>query len=321
MINNQFLYDLRSVAQHKNEVKSFKDSSGVILGRHLTAVDPELFRTVYDETTFLNGDFVFNNFGGYSNKIKKIKMNATGGFVNSTDNSSDTGIISLSGEDDEISVVERKSKIFYSDTQIEQAKMNNFNIVEQLLRYADELYKRDIDKAIATGLEDGKQKFKGLLNSDILPLDVATTTSKFSSLTGREMYQFVSDFISKQRSDVNNVSAFMPNVAYMPIAMYNALVGATFEANSGTKTVLGALEENFAGIKFFYSDHCGNVGGKSIFGVFSTNRQAIQIRIPVPLYFAPTFEKEFSYTTAMKARIAGADIINDKAGRLTEVVI
>ena len=114
------LYDLDSFETlNKTAISSgFADAyAGSVLGRNLTAVDPQIFEKKYPELSFVNSGIAADNTGGYARKIQSLRKRDQGSFKTAGDVSSNRGKISLAGEDNDIKVDEREAESDWSDSE------------------------------------------------------------------------------------------------------------------------------------------------------------------------------------------------------------
>jgi len=103
----------------------------------------------------------------------------------------------------------------------------------------------------------------------------------------------------------------MINKLVMPISVLNLLRATILNtANGSNISVLQALQKNFEMVEFLASYQVTNkaVG-------FSTNEEAMVLRIPVPLTIGEIIKKgSFNFVVEAKFRIAGLDVLESDAG-------
>jgi hypothetical protein len=98
-----------------------------------------------------------------------------------------------------------------------------------------------------------------------------------------------------------------------PTDVYNTISTALLNSAGSEKSVLSALQTNFAGIRFTSSHRSGELAVSSTV-LYSTNSDAIVIRIPQTLTFSAVEQRVSSFETESEYRIAGVDILEPKAG-------
>ena len=124
------LYDLDRFKAFADSSKAagFKDSStGVILARNLTAVNPKVFEKKYPELSFVNSGIMVDNTGGYSRRIQSLRVIEQGDFADSSDLNSGKGRISLSAEDSFIKVFPKEAHSLWTDDDVKEADLQNIH--------------------------------------------------------------------------------------------------------------------------------------------------------------------------------------------------
>lgn len=304
------LINRESFLSHIEDAKSFKDSQGILLAQHLTKVDPKVFQKLYPDNVFLNSGLSIDNTGGLYDTIKKVRVSAKGSFTDVSNRGGNKGLISLEGESDSIGVIGREATIEYTDDEIEKAKLGNYNLVEKLLGAKDQIYRQEVDEAIATGTSQNK----GLLNYTGFTVD---TASAITSLTGVQMYDAIASLITDQRNSVNYTNGYMADTLMLPSTVIGILNKTKWKPESSEKSVLKMLREDFSDVKFLSSWRGNNVNGVSVTACYSSNENGILVRIPQPLVIGKTVSKgSFGYQTDSKYRVAGIDVAENKACRL-----
>lgn len=307
---NQLIHE-DSLISHLETTKSFKDANGILLGKQLTHVDPKIFQKLYPDNIFLNSGISIDNSGGYSNQIQKLRISEKGGFSNVNDRGTNKGLISLDGESSMIGVVERIATINYTNTEIEQAKLGNYNIVERLLGATDKIYRQEIDEILAVG---GVLN-KGLLNYTGFTADSGTTITELT--TGVSDFDQVASLIIDQWNGVNNTNGYMANRVIMPVRVMNILSAKKWNTVSSEKSVMQVLKDAFPSVTFASSWRNESVGGTSVTIAYATSEDAMSIRIPLPLLIGETIKDgSFSYKADATYRIAGLDVHENKSGRI-----
>lgn len=304
------LIDMNSLVAHLEVAKTFKDAKGILLAQSLTHLDPRVFVKLYPENVFLNSGLTIDNTGGLADTIKKKRVSAKGSFNDVNNRGTNKGLISLDGETDSIAVIGREATINYTDDEIEKAKLENYNLVERLLGGVDEVYRKEIDEILAVG----NSLNKGLLNYAGFTSD---SSAAITTLTGEQAYDAIASLITDQWNGVNNTNGYMADRVMLPTTVMNWLASQKWKSQTSDKTVLTVLKEAFPGVTFLNSWRANNVNGTSVTTAYSSNENAILVRIPQPLIIGKTVpEGSFGYRADAKYRIAGIDVAEDKAGRI-----
>ena len=307
---NQLIHE-DSLISHLEVAKTFKDANGILLGKQLTHVDPKIFQKLYPDNVFLNSGISIDNSGGFTNQIQKLRISEKGGFRDANDRGSNKGLISLDGEAATIGAIERTATINYSDTEIEQAKLGNYNLVERLLGATDKIYRQEIDEILAVG----NTLNKGLLNYAGFTADSGSAITTASLSTSD--YDQIASLITDQWNGVNNTNGYMANRIVMPTRVMNILSSKKWNAAVSEKSVLQILRETFPSVTLMSSWRNELVGATSTTIAYSTSEDAMSNRIPLPLLIGKTVpEGSFGYRADAKYRIAGLDVHENKAGRI-----
>jgi len=313
----QSLYGIKSfdtAAQYAK--KNFKDEGGIILARNLEHVSAEIFTQEFAGLTFLNQGIVVNNEGGYATSIRKLKLRTEGGFRESGSNTNTTGKITLSGEDDSISVFTMEAESDWSEIELKQAELENINLPSRFFEGHAELYNRDIDEIGYLGQvrTDGSQKTTGLLNHAGFATNAAVKTAALS--TGEELYGEIAQLITSQWAGVMNVDTYMADRVTMPASVYNLASTKIMNSAGSEMSVLRALAANFPTITFGLTTKAGSVSSESVTVAFSSNRRAMQFRLPVPLNVSSVHQRGFKYYVESYFGLAGLDVIEDDAAQI-----
>lgn len=305
------LIDENSLIRHLGVAKLFTDANGILLGKQLTHVDPKIFQKLYPDNIFLNSGISIDNSGGYSNQIQKLRISEKGGFRDANDRGSNKGLISLDGEAATIGVIERIATINYSNTEIEQAKLGKYNLVERLLGATDKIYRQEIDEILAVG----NVLNKGLLNYAGFTADSGTTITEATA--GTSDFDQIAGLIIDQWNGVNNTNGYMANRVIMPVRVLNILSAKKWNTVSSEKSVMQVLKDAFPSVTFMSSWRNELVGATSVTIAYSTSEDAMSNRIPLPLLIGETIKDgSFSYKADATYRIAGLDVHENKAGRI-----
>lgn len=311
------LYNLESYKKFldSHKAKGFKDAaSGIVLERNLTAVDPKIFEKQYPELAFMNSGIEINNTGGYADRIESLRIIGQGDFTNSGDSTTTKGLISLKGEKSYLNVIQREAHSKWDDTEINQASLQNINLVEDLMNETNKLYMRNMDLIGFTGIPDVATS-TGLLNYGSFTSGAAG--GAIGTLTAQQKYDEIKDLIIAQRNAVNNTPGYTANKVIMPISIRNDLDATMMDTASGNKTVMFALQQNFPDVSFSATFRAESVSATSVVIAFSSSEEVMKMRVPQPLTIGEIVRNgSFDYQVDSKYRIAGLDILEDAGGRI-----
>jgi hypothetical protein len=313
----QSLYGIKSFdAAAAYAKKNFKDEGGIILARNLEHVSAEIFTQEFAGLTFLNQGIAVNNEGGYATSIRKLKLRTEGGFRESGSNTNTTGKITLSGEDDSIPVFTKEGESDWSEIELKQAELENINLPSRFFEGHAELYNREIDDIGYLGQvrTDGSQKTTGLLNYSGFTSESAVKTAAAS--TGEELFDEIAQLITSQWAGVLNVDSYKADRVVMPSSVYNTCSVKILNSAGSEMSVLRALQSNFPTVTFGLTTKSEDVGGDSVTVAFSSNRRAIQFRLPVPLNVSSVDQRGFKYYVESYFGLAGLDVIEDDAAQI-----
>lgn len=314
-MKKQNLYDLnafdRLVDSSTSMFKGFADSfQGVVLGRNLTAINPRIFEKKFPELSFMNCGIEADNTGGYAARIQSLRLVGLGGFTNAGDVSGNKGKISLTGEDDFLKVVERESHSNWTDTELQQAQLQNINLVAQYVSKANDIYSREVDMIGLKGVQGGPSY--GLLNNSIFASGGAT--GALAGLTPLELYNEFAALITDQWNAVNNTPEYMANRVIMPVWAMNLLTTKLLTGDAGysSQSVFKTLQDNFPTVVFLSSARADTEAV-----AFTNNSEAMLMRLPLALTVGSIIQKgSFNYEVDYKYRIAGLDILESSGGRI-----
>lgn len=307
------LYNLDSLETLVSQKVEFKDSiSGAVLARSLTHVDPKILEKKYPELTFVNSGIDADSSGGYSARIQSLRLINHGGFSTAGDVSSNKGKISLSAEDNYLTVIERQSHSNWSDTEIQQAGIGGINLPQNYIAAHNKAYLRELDEIGLVGLEGSGG---GLFNNKLFKSSVAS--GSIISMSGTDAYDEFAEMITAQWNSVNNTPEYKANRVITTVEALNSLqtkiLGTTAESG---KSVLAALQANFPGVTFSSSFRANNGVDPSYTAIYSDSSDVMKMRIPLALRFGKIYEQGFTFTIDSKYRIAGLDILESAGGRI-----
>jgi len=296
--------------------KNFKDAGGIILARNLEHVSAEIFTQEFAGLTFLQQGIAVNNEGGYATSIRKLKLRTEGGFRESGSNTNTTGKITLSGEDDSIPVFTMEGESDWSEIELKQAELENINLPSRFFEGHAELYNRKIDDLGYLGQvrTDGSQKTTGLLNYSDFTSGASVTTAILS--TGQALYDEIAELLIGQWAGVLNVDTYKADRVVMPSSVYNICSTKILNSAGSEMSVLRALQSNFPTVTFGLTTKAEDVSGNSVTVAFSSNRRALQFRLPVPLNISSVDQRGFKYYVESYFGVAGLDVIEDDAAQI-----
>ena len=304
---NQF-FNIQSFKNFADSAKrgGFEDTAGILIKENLKHIDPQIFEKKYPELSFLNSGIAADNSGGYSETIQSLRLLPQGDFKVTGDKSSDKGQISMAGETSLIQVTSKEAESKWSDTELEQAKIQGVNLQQKFLEAHTTIYQREVDKIIALGVA-GKTGSVGLMNNSFFA--TGTASGAIGTLTGVQKYEEIAAVITDQHNQVFNTPQYMANAVMMPVLVYNAIARDILNSAGSEMTVLAALKKNFPEISFYASVRADKVCA------YSTSEQSLKIRIPLALTVSPIVPQGFKYCVESKYRIAGLDVLEKTAGR------
>lgn len=302
--------------------KAFRDSgsrpgfldayAGTVLARNLTAIDPNIFEKKYPELSFVNSGIAADNSGGVARRIQSLRLLDQGGFKTAGDASDNRGRISLAAEDNFLKVVIRQAESDWTGDEVEEAALQNINLPSRYIETHNKIYLREVDYIGYLGIPD--KGTTGLLNYASWTSTAAT--GAIGTLTAQQMYDDIAGLIIAQHNAVNNTPEYMATNVDMPVYVLNALAVEILNSAAGSASVLTALKANFPGVNFRATFRADNAGGAGVSHTiaYSTNSEAMKMRIPVPLTIGEIIKKgSFDYHVDSKYRVAGLDVLEDTA--------
>jgi len=299
--------------------KHFTDAGGIILARSLEHVSPEIFTQEFAGLTFLQQGIEINNEGGYASIIRKLKLRTEGDFRESGSNTNTTGSITLSGEDDSIPVSTMDAESHWTEIDLKQAERDNRNLPSLFFEAHAERYNRKIDDLGYLGQvrTDGSQKTTGLLNYAGFASGGSGGITA-ASASGQELYDEIAELITAQWAGVLNVDTYKADRVVMPASVYNICSTKILNSAGSDMSVLRALQSNFPTVTFGLTTKAESVGaaGDSVTVAFSSNRRALQFRLPVPLNVSSVDQRGFKYYVESYFGVAGLDVIEADAAQI-----
>lgn len=307
------LYNLDSFKKFMDSggARGFQDSEpGLLLARHLTAVDPKIFEKKFPELTFVNSGIQVDNTGGFARRIQSLRLIDQGEFADSGDDADDKGKISLTAEDSFLKVFVKEAFSDWTDDDVKEAQMGNINLPQQFLAAHNKIFQRTVDSIGFLG-QNGQT---GLLNN----ADFSTTaaTASIATATAQELYDDIAELITAQWNGVFNTVDYKANRVTMPDDVFNKIAQVILNTAAGSSTVLTALRDNFPGVEFASTFRADDVdGGGSVTVAYSNNAEAMKMRIPVPLTIGEIVKLgSFNFHVDSKFRIAGLDVLESTSG-------
>lgn len=306
----------------QNAFKAFKDSAknhagftdsdgGVILARNLEYVDPTIFERKYPDLAFMSANVPADNSGGYARKLTSLRVEETGSFSEAGNKSDNKGKISLSAEDSSITVKEYSAESDWSDSQVQEANLQNINLPARFVAAHTKIYMREIDEAGLVGLGGGQ----GVLNYSGFALDTADQT--LADASAQQMYDTFAALIDDQRNAVNNTPEYSADVVVTSTDAINRLGRTMMNTANGFATVLAALQANFS-VRFLGSFRAKDIGASTtdVAVALSTSREVSAMRIPVPLKIGEVIKiGSFNFHVDSLYRIGGMDFLENAGGR------
>jgi hypothetical protein len=309
------IYNLKSFEDAHKKALRFKDSGGIVLARNLEHVSSEIFTQEYPDLTFLMSGIDVNSEGSGATSVRKLKLAIEGSFRENGVTSSAYGKISLSGEDESLPVFFKDAESSWTELELLQADRQQINLADRYLSAHNELYNREIDRLGYLGQvrSDGTQKTTGLLNS---AFTTASASGTAAALSGDALYNEIASVITDQWNSVLNVATYKADRVVMPAPVYNACFRKVLNSAGSAMTVMSALVANFPTVQFITTPLANSVSGTSRTVAFSTNRRAMQMRIPDPLRISNVWNLGSRYGFDSYFGIVGLDVIESGAGRI-----
>jgi len=204
----------------------------------------------------------------------------------------------------------------WSEIELKQAELENINLPSRFFEGHAELYNRKIDDIGYLGQvrTDGSQKTTGLLNYSGFTSNSAVKTAAAS--TGEELFDEIAELITAQWAGVLNVDSYKADRVTMPASVYNICSTKILNSAGSEMSVLRALQSNFPTVTFGLTTKSEDVGGDSVTVAFSSNRRALQFRLPVPLNVSSVDQRGFKYYVESYFGVAGLDVIEDDAAQI-----
>jgi len=207
----------------------------------------------------------------------------------------------------------------WSEIELKQAELENINLPSRFFEGHAELYNRKIDDIGFLGQvrTNGSQKTTGLLNYGFTS-SASAATAVVS--TGQELYDEIAELITAQWAGVLNVDTYKADRVVMPSSVYNTCSVKILNSAGSEMSVLRALQSNFPTVTFGLTTKAESVvvgvSAVSVTVAFSSNRRALQFRLPVPLNVSSVDQRGFKYYVESYFGVAGLDVIEDDAAQI-----
>lgn len=269
------LFDTKSMSAFVDSTKKLKDAGAASLLRsQATAFDPKIFEVKYPSYTFMNLGVEVDTTGGVAKFIESLREDVQGHFTSTSDRSKQDGHISLSTTGQAIPVSGFKTRIEWTEEDLEVAASQGRNLPARNMSGLNEIYNKEINAIAYNGI-DGNG---GLINYAGFEVD-ADMSANIATLTGEEIYADISRLIANQSAEVNGIIEYEASRVLMPTALYKKAMSAIVNSQGSTETALQALKKNHPTVKFFMVPELTD---KVI--AMSVDRSAIVLRVPKPLY-------------------------------------
>lgn len=279
-----------------------QNDTGILLQRHLTAVNPKVLEKKYPALVFDSLKLYVDNTGGYAQYLQSLRTDVQGEYADKGDA---RGKVSLTMEDNLMPVRLRETLVEWDKDKVEEAKIGNFNIVDREFAGVLKVYNQEIDTISINGLDDAK---RGLANN--IHYVTETAGAAYLTLTAKQQYDLIADFIVQQHNGVNNTPEYSANICLLPTLIHNSAERRILnEFTNGS--VLHVLKQNFPTVEFLHTPKLTDT-----MVIFSNSEDAIAFRIPVPMEFSPIYNKHFNFSTASKYRIGGVDVLEPASGTI-----
>jgi hypothetical protein len=284
-----------------------QNDTGILLQRHLTAVNPKILEKKYPKLVFDTLNLHIDNTGGYAQYLQSLRTDVQGGYADKGDAS---GKVSITLEDNLMPVRLRETLVRWDHDKVQEAKIGNFNIVDKQFAGVLQVYNQEIDTVAIVGLDTNK---RGLSNNQHYPTEAAG--SFYLTLTAVQQYDLIADFITQQHNGVNNTPEYSANICLLPTLIFNSAQRRILnEFNNGT--VMHVLKQNFPTVTFL---HTAKLITEMV--IFSSDESAVAFRIPVPMEFSPILVEHFDFSTKSKYRIGGIDVLEPASGQIVTALV
>jgi len=279
---------------------------------------PRYFTQEFAGLTFLQQGIAVNNEGGYATSIRKLKLRTEGGFRESGSNTNATGKITLSGEDDSIPVFTMEGESDWSEIELKQAELENINLPSRFFEGHAELYNRKIDDLGFSRAGPHRRQPENHRSFELRLLQPADLPKPQFCQVAKSFTTRLQSCSSASGAGVLNVDSYKADRVVMPASVYNICSTKILNSAGSDMSVLRALQSNFPTVTFGLTTKAESVGAASdsVTVAFSSNRRALQFRLPVPLNVSSVDQRGFKYYVESYFGVAGLDVIEDGAAQI-----
>lgn len=311
-------YNLKSISDIKNtQISDIATSNvvnsdgGILLQRHLTHVNPKVLEKKFPQLATHNFKLEVDNSGGYADRIQSLRTVVQGDF---SEVGSAGGKTTIDVEDTTIPSFFKDSLVKWDTVGLNRALRGNFNIVDRSLAGVVQVYNQEIDTAIIIGLDD--VGIKGLSNN--VHYTTVIESGGFQALSATQQYNLITEHINAQHNSVNasvddkddkkTTSVYAANICLMPTSIFN-IIQKNILNEFNNASVLRVLRTNLPSVNFI---HSAKLTDEMV--IFSNSEDSISLRIPVPMFFSPIYNKHFDFSTKAMYGIAGVDVLEPASG-------
>lgn len=296
------LLDINSIVELNRFDTKLHDginTNGAISPEALRAMAGEVFEYIPDDTTWQDIGFSISNVGGYANYITSIKRSTYGSYEKSGNKSNTKGFIGVTGEAEAIKVEGYEAISTFTEVDIQQAKIENRNIRNELYKAHGEAYFSKIDDMVYSSLAE--QGFEEIVSG-----------GDWDTKTDDEISNELRNFIIKQLTDAN--SPQRGDTLILPKDQFLRVNFSDYKSYS-EKTIIEKVQDSLRTqgitLKVIGSD---KLQDRAYF--FSSSRRNILLRIPIPLRFSKVHNSGFKFSFMGMFRVGGLDSASDKIGKV-----
>ena len=297
------LYDYQSFETAiKTQVED--GQQGAFVKENLIELSKKIHTFVPYDVTFQQIGFNVDTSGGWANAVKSLRVVGEGGFKKSGTSSQTLGKISIGGDTNLIKIEGYEAESDYTVAELNQAKMENRNLPQELMRVHQMKYLRLLNELI----------FGKLANNDDYDRD--TAPNKWKTMTDEELSNTLRNVVINQRNNVS--SAYEANVLLVPKDLKLRCDSSDYKALTDL-TISEKLAKTL-GVKLVGSHLLSGVGaGDSDVAIaLSNNEESAVIRLPKKFGVSPTHRIGNRFYFESYFRVGGVDILEAKSGLVLE---
>jgi hypothetical protein len=297
------------------DIPSLVDSYKIIVNDGTNgngAISPETLRKLAtDILDFVPSDVTFGDIGlrvdttgGWANWIISLRRNVRGDFKKTGDTADTKGVITVGGESTSIQVFGYEAKSSFDITNLEQARIEGRNILNELHQAHTIKYFEKVDELV----------YKGLFDSDLERDDSAKT---WDTMDDNEKLTAIYNLLKAQRAGKSR--KFWADTLIVDDGMFQD-ISTTDYSTLKEGTIAEKISKTF-GVNIVSSWRLIGYGtgtDKRVIGAVSSADWAIRNRIPIRLKISPTHKEGFDTSFKGIFRVAGADILDLGAGRILD---